>query len=268
MLLVAATLWLPSASSWSHPHLPSAHRISPTNTQQQTTTLASITITTPPTTTSRRSVLGYLLVCIIPPLVLDTKPVQARNLPASTGADTSQTGTVQTLVPIVSLRQSLNVVQSQRRATTTGATTQKPSLLDSTSIPTNEQDFKRLFDAYSDPVSRKQMFLDQNAFLVYYSKGFDGPGRPSMEDKDGVVNERQTLQFGARNEAWIAWDNFLVELQFINDNDNDLDKYLEATIRAVDAYLSLAPNQDIQQAKEELVVLVLPSTWNNTSTGD
>jgi hypothetical protein len=177
--------------------------------------------------------------------VLDNKPAQARNLPASTGADTSQTGTVQTLVPMVSLRQSLKVVQSQLATTTT----QKPSL---GSIPTNEQDFKRLFDAYSDPVSYKQKFLDQNAFLVYYSKGFDGPGRPSIEDKDGVVNERQTLQFGARNEAWIAWDNFLVELQFINDNDNDLDKYLQATIQALDAYLSLAPNQDIQQAKELL----------------
>jgi hypothetical protein len=230
LILVAATLWLPSAS-WSHPHLPSAHWISPTK---------------PQTTPSRRSVLGSLLrSCIVLPLVLDNKPAQARNLPASTGADTSQTGTVQTLVPMVSLRQSLKVVQSQLATTTT----QKPSL---GSIPTNEQDFKRLFDAYSDPVSYKQKFLDQNAFLVYYSKGFDGPGRPSIEDKDGVVNERQTLQFGARNEAWIAWDNFLVELQFINDNDNDLDKYLQATIQALDAYLSLAPNQDIQQAKELL----------------
>jgi hypothetical protein len=234
LILVAATLWLPSAA-WSHPHLPSARRISPTNTH---------------TSPSRRSVLGSLLQsCIVLPLVvLDTKPAQARNLPASTGADISQTGTVQTLVPIVALRQSLKVVQSQLATTTT----QKLSL---GSIPTNEQDLKRLFDAYSDPVSYKQKFLDQNAFLVYYSKGFDGPGRPSMEDsKDGgVVNERQTLQFGARNEAWIAWDNFLVELQFINDNDNDLDKYLQATIRAVDAYLSLAPNQDIQQAKELLL---------------
>jgi hypothetical protein len=138
-------------------------------------------------------------------------------------------------------------VQSQLATTTT---TQKPSL---GNIPTNEQDFKRLFDAYSDPVSYQQKFMDQNAFLVYYTKGFDGPGRPSMEDKETTVNERQTLQFGARNEAWIAWDNFLVELPFLNDKDNDLDKYLQATIRAVDAYLSLAPKSNMQQANQEVL---------------
>ena len=34
-------------------------------------------------------------------------------------------------------------------------------------IPRDENDFKRLFDSYSTPVSYKQKFLDQNAFLVY-----------------------------------------------------------------------------------------------------
>lgn len=33
-------------------------------------------------------------------------------------------------------------------------------------IPRNERAFKLIFDAYSDPVSYKQKFLDQNAFLV------------------------------------------------------------------------------------------------------
>jgi len=33
-------------------------------------------------------------------------------------------------------------------------------------IPRDENDFKRIFDSYSTPVSYKQKFLDQNAFLV------------------------------------------------------------------------------------------------------
>jgi hypothetical protein len=118
-------------------------------------------------------------------------------------------------------------------------------------IPSSEQDFKRLFDAYSDPVSYKQKFLDQNAFLVYYTKGFDGPGRANIEEG---VNERQTLQFGARNEVWIAWENFLVELKFIDDADNDLSKYLADTTRAIDSYLRLAPVADVKEAQQTLGV--------------
>ena len=44
-------------------------------------------------------------------------------------------------------------------------------------LPSGEKEFKRLFDEYSQGVSYKQVYLDQNAFLVYYTKGFDGPGR-------------------------------------------------------------------------------------------
>ena len=111
--------------------------------------------------------------------------------------------------------------------------------------------FKQLFDAYSDPVSYKQKFLDQNAFLVYYTKGFDGPGRPNIED---ASDERQTLQFGARNESWINWESFLVELKYIDDSDNDSLKYLLDTIKSVDSYLKLAPPQDVEESKLSLGV--------------
>ncbi|CAJ1946472.1 unnamed protein product, partial [Cylindrotheca closterium] len=96
----------------------------------------------------------------------------ARNLPISNGADTSRTGTVDTLKPIVLLRYSLSDLKLQLKNKQT---------LDLEGMPTTEEAFKRLFDAYSDPVSYKQKFLDQNAFLVYYTKGFDGPGRPNIE---------------------------------------------------------------------------------------
>jgi hypothetical protein len=106
-------------------------------------------------------------------------------------------------------------------------------------IPTTEQSFKSIFDAYSDPISYKQRFVDQNAFLVYYTKGFDGPGRPSMESDLPV---KQTFQYGARNDAWNAWDDFLAELTFQRKNPKeadpeDLSKLIGRAITAIDSYL-------------------------------
>lgn len=88
-------------------------------------------------------------------------------------------------------------------------------------IPTDEKRFKALFDAYSDQVSFKQKFLDQNAFLVYYTKGFDGPGRPSIE---ADLPTKQPRQFGARNEAWVAWASFMAEVDYQRENPQDVDQ--------------------------------------------
>lgn len=167
------------------------------------------------------------------------RSADARNLPISNGADTSHTGTVDALKPIVLLRYSLSDLKLQLKNKLT---------LDLEGMPTTEAAFKRIFDAYSDPVSYKQKYLDQNAFLVYYTKGFDGPGRPNIEEDDG--QEKQTLQFGTRNEAWINWENFLVELKFVGEQDNDALKYLDETLRNVDYYLKLAPPEDMREAKK------------------
>lgn len=167
----------------------------------------------------------------------------ASNLPESTGADVSRVATVEALIPIVRLRQRLDqiddAIQSRRLSEVN---------IDG-SIPRNEKEFKRMFDEFSDPVSYKQRFLDQNAFLVYYTNGFDGPGRAKIEND---INERQTQQFGLRNEAWIAWENFLTELRFVDDDDNDCQKYLLGTKRAVDDYLRLAPKNDLLAAQQAL----------------
>ena len=105
-------------------------------------------------------------------------------------------------------------------------------------------------DAYSVPVSYKQRFVDANAFLVYYSKGFDGPGRPTIEQDLPV---KQTLQYGSRNDAWVAWEEFLVEWDFASkgedDSKDELQQALDKTVKALDAYLSLAPVEDLKQAK-------------------
>jgi hypothetical protein len=179
-------------------------------------------------------------------LTTGTPPTRASNLPESTGADTTKVGTVEALIPIVALRASLARLES------TLAKVNGPVLQTDGTIPKDEKEFKRLFDSYSDPVSYKQKFLDQNAFLVYYTKGFDGPGRDNIEAE---INERQTVQFGLRNEAWIAWENFLVELKFIQEQDNDCASYLSSTLRAVDSYLALVPVEDLKAAKEKLEFL-------------
>ena len=124
---------------------------------------------------------------------------------------------------------------------------EKDIFLDENVISTSETSFKKVFDEYSDPVSYKQKFLDQNAFLVYYTKGFDGPGRENIE---ADINERQTQQFGLRNEAWIAWESFLVELKFIDDDENDAAKCIGQAVRALDSYLRLAPRDDVEAAKK------------------
>jgi hypothetical protein len=174
--------------------------------------------------------------------MIASRPAQARNLPVSNGANTSKVGTVDALKPIVLFRYYLSDLKVQLKNRKT---------LNLEGFPTEEEDFKRIFDAYSDPVSYKQKFLDQNAFLVYYTKGYDGPGRPNIEDD---INERQTIQFGLRNEAWINWQNVLVELKFVEDEDNDSLKYLTDTIRSVDAYLKMAPPQDLKEAKRAVDV--------------
>jgi hypothetical protein len=175
-----------------------------------------------------------------------TQPVHASNLPESTGADISKTGQLETLIPVVALRSSLVQLKAQLSTNRNGSLKIN---LDDYAVPRDEMLFKRIFDSYSDPVSYKQKFLDQNAFLVYYSKGFDGPGRDNIESD---INERQTQQFGLRNDAWIAWENFLIELKFVNDDDNDCIKYIVSAIQAVDSYLSLAPQADLVAAKKRI----------------
>lgn len=184
----------------------------------------------------------------------------ARNLPLSTGAKGDQTGTVKALIPIIQLRNSFAEVQTKLEAgsndSSSSDTTMKAvwQVLERT-VPREEVAFKRLFDEYSDPVSYKQKFLDQNAFLVYYTKGFDGPNRPNIEsDESGAMQQRQTMQFGARNEAWVCWNDLQAELTYVqqnpNNNDSDVRELCKKTLQAVQAYLILAPPTDLATAEK------------------
>merc|ERR1712194_262684 len=124
-------------------------------------------------------------------------------------------------------------------------------------LPREERAFKRVFDSYSTPVSYKQKFLDQNAFLVYYTKGFDGPGRPSIEEGD--TNSLQTLQYGSRNDAWTAIDDLFVELEYgekskpgDGSGKEELVALFEKVSKAIDSYLRLLPSEDVEKASHQI----------------
>lgn len=117
-------------------------------------------------------------------------------------------------------------------------------------IPTNEKQFKKIFDEYSDPVSYKQKYMDSNAFLVYYTNGFDGPNRDSIE-KD---IPKQTLQYGARNDVWNGFEELMDEMKFADASSSIRDVLLplNKVIHSLDEYLSYAPKGDIQKAELQI----------------
>ena len=183
----------------------------------------------------------------------------ARNLPESNGADLSKTGSVETLVPIVRMRASLQKTR-QDLSSMSSSSDDDNVWKKCQGLPTlKETDFKRLFDEYSFPVSYKQRYLDQNAFLVYYTKGFDGPNRPSIETPNDPNETMQTLQFGYRNDAWIAYRELLEEIEYAKksgdgDGDDsplvsDVLELVDKTVEALDNYLALAPTNTLQEAQ-------------------
>ena len=203
----------------------------------------------------RRGTLNTIFgVCgLTPILTAYPKDAIASNMPQSTGADLSKSGTVESLVPIVRIYNTLNDVESLissfPKDSPLSDTTIDSMTREIVSIPKDEKLFKRVFDEYSDPISYKQKFMDQNAFLVYYTKGFDGPNRPSMENEI----PKQTLQYGFRNDAWAAFDDFLVEISFAktdrsSSSYDDISSPLSKVIKAIDSFLQTAPTGDLNEA--------------------
>ena len=95
--------------------------------------------------------------------------VFARNLPEETGATKTRIGSIDSLRPIsrmsAQVKNALAVCDDKSKLEACKDTLGKEEI-----FPAKERDFKRLFDEYSMDVSYKQKFLDQNAFLVYYTK--------------------------------------------------------------------------------------------------
>lgn len=186
-------------------------------------------------------------------LYITTIPCQyaeARNIPENLGASRERRGTSEGLLPIVNMR---NAIDNSLQAL--------PDIKSCKSylstIPNSEKQFKKIFDEYSQEISYKQKFLDQNAFLVYYTAGFDGPGRPRIDSEDSTTT-KTTLQYGFRNDAWIAFDDALSEITYIiqspstsspsGDDMKELQSALKSACIAFDQYLKLANPQDLDKA--------------------
>ena len=171
----------------------------------------------------------------------------AANLPTDTGASAAQRGTVAGLVPIVELQSTIRAASAA--LPDVGAVARA---LDA--VPAQEVAFKRTFDEFSEGVSYKQVWRDQNAFLVYYTGGFDGAGRPSIEN-DTPSEERQRQQYGLRNEVWLAIADVRAELDFLRKSDatSDVDGEVRAALRradaALDGYLGLVPEPLLADAR-------------------
>ena len=206
-----------------------------------------------PKLVSKTSKLALLLcanlvspICINSDHSLGILTTYARNLPVDNGAKTVNRGKSIALKPIIRFR---GLFASSLTADTLESCQDQLS-----QFPSDEKEFKRYFDEFSDGVSYKQAFMDQNAFLVYYTKGFDGPGRPSLEAED-LQSTRMTQQYGYRNDAWVALDDarsevdYLIETKLERKEDRkDLLKALKAGLAAVDSYLSLSPPDIYKEA--------------------
>lgn len=191
----------------------------------------------------------------------------ASNIPKSNGANLSKVGTVETLLPLVQLRSILmecaTLLDEVEVSPTAGSktikvTTKLSTLLDR--IPQEESKLKKIFDEYSDTVSYKQRYLDQNAFLVYYTRGFDGPRRPTMEQSN--ENDKQTLQYGARNDVWVSLEDIISTLNYYSWNTidprdeqealQDMKVSFHTAISAMDSYLDLVPQGQLMEAEKRI----------------
>jgi hypothetical protein len=170
----------------------------------------------------------------------------AANLPSSNGASSALQGTEAALIKIKVMNEAAVNAQEAVRKGREDLDTVASSLR---RLPLEEKAFKRLFDEYSQGVSYKQRYLDKNAFLVYYSGGFDGPNRASIESED-PKELLQKAQYGFRNDAWVALDEARSEIEYLADQGGgpgtgttdlrDLRKALAQLTEAFKQYLALS----------------------------
>jgi hypothetical protein len=185
------------------------------------------------------------------PCILLGQSASARNLPESTGARGDHRGETVALLPIIRIEKSLKAAE---KALPDLSACSKALA----TIPAKEKDFKRLFDEYSEGVSYKQQYLDSNAFLVYYTQGFDGPGRESIE-KESDATLKQEAQFGYRNDAAVALDEARAELDFQQTQSSEevdlkeLENDLKDADVALHAYIKLAPPAQVAEAVAQLI---------------
>ena len=180
---------------------------------------------------------------------------KAANLPTSYAAVGSVPLSMDSLVGVLRLQRVLQEFAKHVQSSSSPSSSLPPW---PSALPDKEKEFKAVLDAYSVPVSYKQRFVDANAFLVYYTGGYDGPGRPNIETD---FNELQTQQYGARNEAWVALENARVEYDYYikaqhpDEGLDEVQKALHEAVRALERYVALAPPADTQAAAAKLLMV-------------
>lgn len=207
---------------------------------------------------------------LVPPLFYPTpfwssssSMIFSRNLPEDNGARKDLVGSQEGLMPIIAIHDVLSERQSALAASIAkDRGLFRPVIEDSLSllkskVPSEEKAFKRIFDTYSNTISYKQQFLDKNAFLVYYTKGFDGPGRENIET-ESPAELLQKGQYGYRNDAFIAYDDLIGELDYLlkiitdtkstttiipESDTRDLMKYVNAAVNGVAKYVEISQQQ-------------------------
>ena len=91
----------------------------------------------------------------------------------------------------------------------------------------------------------------------YYTKGFDGPNRESIETED-PQQKLQTAQYGSRNDAWIGIDEAKSEIEYLQSEKppldlQDLKTALMVASKAFKDYISLAPPDQVEAALKQIV---------------
>ncbi len=168
---------------------------------------------------------------------------RAANLPSDTGASGKGRGTLKALARVEECLRAAKTAEASAAAG--GSLSDIRSGLNPT-YALKEKGFKRIFDEYSEGISYKQQFLDKNAFLVYYSGGFDGPGRENIE-KESTAEALQKAQYGYRNDAWVALDESMGELDYLlegaSEDRSEIKKDLTALRVALESFVDLAPQE-------------------------
>ena len=89
----------------------------------------------------------------------------------------------------------------------------------------------------------------------YYTKGFDGPNRASIETED-PQQKLQMAQYGNRNDAWVGIDEAKSEIEYLQEGKapldlNDLKRALGDASKAFRDYVSLAPPDQVEIALKQ-----------------
>ena len=89
----------------------------------------------------------------------------------------------------------------------------------------------------------------------YYTKGFDGPNRQSIEIED-PQQKLQTAQYGSRNDAWVGVDEAKSEIEYLQGETppldfKDLKMALTDASKAFKYYISLASSDQVEIARQQ-----------------